>query len=55
MVRLSIGESGLDKESAVNLAQILTIDKTRLVNKLGCLSDERMDEVDKAIKLSLDL
>lgn len=55
MVRLSIGEGGLDKESAVNLAQILTIDKTRLVNKLGCLSDERMDEVDKAIKLSLDL
>ena len=55
MVHLSIGEGGLDKESAVNLAQILTIDKARLENKLGCLSVERMDEVDKAIKLSLGL
>jgi mRNA interferase MazF len=55
MVNLRIGEGGLDKESAVNLAQILTIDKERLENKLGCLSDERMDEVDKAIKLSLGL
>jgi mRNA interferase MazF len=55
MVRLSIGEGGLNKESAVNLAQILTIDKARLENKLGCLSEERMDEVNKALKVSLDL
>lgn len=55
MVRLSIGEGGLDQESAVNLAQILIIDGTRLENKLGCLSDEKMAEVDKAIRLSLGL
>lgn len=55
MVRLSAGEGGLEKESAVNLAQILTIDKVRLERKLGTLSSERVSEVDAAIKLSLGL
>mgnify|MGYP001021857807 CR=1 FL=1 len=55
MVRLHKGEVGLDQESAVNLAQILTLDKDRLDKKLGYLSDERMTEVDKAIRLSLGL
>lgn len=55
MVRLSVGEGGLEKESAVNLAQILTIDKARLERKLGSLSSEKMSEVDAAIKLSLGI
>lgn len=55
MVNLNAGEGGLPKSSSVNLAQILTIDKSRLTQKLGKLENERMREVNQAIKLSLDL
>jgi len=39
----------------VNLAQILTLDKSRLQRRVGTLSPERMNEVSSAIKVSLDL
>ena len=39
----------------VNMAQILTIDKERLMKKLGHLKAETISEVDEAIKNSLDL
>ncbi|MCL6477843.1 MAG: type II toxin-antitoxin system PemK/MazF family toxin [Peptococcaceae bacterium] len=55
LVRLNIGEGGLEKECAVNLAQILTIDKGRLIRKLGNLSGEKMQAVDRAIRISLGL
>lgn len=55
LVRLSAGEGGLEKESAVNASQILTVDKSRLVRKLGSLSAERMHQVDRAVRISLDL
>ena len=56
MVRLEAGEGGLDRESMVNLAQILTIDKDeRLTHKLGALSEQKMTHVDNAIKISLAL
>ena len=48
-------EGGLKLQSTVNLAQILAVDKTRLINKLGMLSQERMIEVDRAIRISLAL
>ena len=46
---------GLKETSIVNLAQILTIDKGRLIKKLGSLEKDRMDEVDGAIKVSLGI
>ncbi|MCS5697329.1 type II toxin-antitoxin system PemK/MazF family toxin [Desulfofundulus thermocisternus] len=55
LVRLKAGEGGLEKESAVNTAQVLTIDKSRLVKKLGGLPKEKMSEVDRALKISLGL
>lgn len=55
LVRVSAGEGGLEKDSAVNASQILTIDKTRLVRKMGRFSAERMRQVDRAIKISLAL
>jgi len=55
LVRLEAGEGGLERESAVNAAQILTVDKSRLVKKLGTLSSEKMDEVNQVLKISLDL
>lgn len=55
LVRVSAGESGLPKDSTVNLAVILTIDKARLIDKCGELGEEKMAEVDRAIKASLGL
>lgn len=54
LVPLSAEEGGLKKDSVVNAAQILTIDKSRLIKKLGNLS-EKMDKINKAIKISLSL
>ncbi len=49
-------DSGLKKDSVVNLAQIRTIDKKRLATpKLGTLSKENMKKVDDALKNSLGL
>lgn len=54
-VPLKTGEGGLKQKSMVNLAQILTIDKTRLQRKLGTLPPESAIRVNAAIRISLDL
>jgi mRNA interferase MazF len=46
-------ECGLPKDSMVELEQIRTIDKTRLSDFMGTVSEEVMEEIDKAIKISL--
>jgi len=48
-------ESGLPKGGSVNLAQMITIDKSRLRDKAGELTAETMNEVDEAVKSSLGL
>jgi mRNA interferase MazF len=49
-------ESGLKKNSIVNLSQIRTLDKSRLIgSKLATLPDEFMGKVDMALKNSLAL
>nr|WP_330216591.1 type II toxin-antitoxin system PemK/MazF family toxin [Thermacetogenium phaeum] len=55
LVRLSAGEGGLERDSMVNASQILTVDKSRLIKKLGSLSAERMQQVDRAVRISLGL
>ncbi len=55
LVRVTAKESGLRQYGAVNLAQILTIDKTCLGDKCGQLSSQKMLEVDEAIKVSLGI
>jgi mRNA interferase MazF len=47
--------TGLREKSMVNLAQILTIDKGRLIKKLGIVGADKLHEVDEAIKISLEL
>jgi mRNA interferase MazF len=54
-VRIKAGSGGLDKDSAVLLNQIKTIDKSRLENHFGVLSPAAMKKVDEAIKISLGL
>jgi mRNA interferase MazF len=49
-------ENGLKKASVVNLSQIRTIDKKRLMTpKLATLSNDSMKKVDDALKNSLAL
>ena len=55
LVRFTVAESGLERDSAVNLSQILTIDQMCLGDKCGELDPTKMAEVDEAIKTSLAL
>jgi mRNA interferase MazF len=52
-VRLNAGEAGLSKDSKILLDQIRTLDKSRLGNQIGTLTVERLEEVNRAIRLSL--
>ena len=55
LVNITAAESGLPRDSTVNLSAILTIDQTRLGEKCGSLSQAKMNEVDEAIRVSLGL
>lgn len=52
---LEKGEGGLPQRSMVNLAHILTIDKHRLLRKLGTLPVEKWEALNNALKVSLAL
>lgn len=53
-VPLRKGDGGLKQPCMVNLAQILTLDKSRLQQRIGTLPPELMDRVNAAIGISLD-
>lgn len=46
---------GLLHDSMVNMAQVLTVDKGRLIRKLGGLTPEQLAAVNRALHVSLDL
>ena len=48
-------DSKLSKDSTILLNQIRTVDKTRLIKKIGFLDKHLIRKVDLAIKVSLDL
>ena len=52
-VRVPAGEGGLDVDSVVTLNHIRSIDRQRLVRRLGALSKELLEAVDEAILVSL--
>ena len=54
-VRVTAWEGGLPQDSAVLLNQIRSIDKTRLVKRLGRLTPITMQSVDLAIRISMGL
>ena len=54
-VEISSEEYGLNKDSVVLLEQIRTLDKRRLREKIGHMSDEDMKSVSVALKTSLGL
>jgi len=54
-VEVSAEESGLPRDSVILLEQIRTLDKERLIEKMGELLSQRMKEVNWALHKSLDL
>lgn len=54
-VRVKANTGGLFEDSVVMAEQIRTIDKTRLICRLGHLGEDIMSEVDKAALISLGI
>src|SRR6266478_28203 len=54
-VLLQTGEGGTKVNSVVLLNQIRSVDKHRLVKRLGSISPETMRRVDRALQVSLGL
>ncbi len=50
-VLLDENEANLPKQSVVVVSQVLTIDKSELIDKIGTLSRRRVDEILEGIKL----
>ena len=54
-VEISSEEYGLNKDSVVLLEQIRTLDKRRLKEKIGHMTDNDMEKVYKALFISIGL
>jgi mRNA interferase MazF len=54
-VVVSMPEGGLSVDSVVLLNQIRSIDKRRLVRRLGAVRPDTMEQVDRALQISLGL
>jgi mRNA interferase MazF len=54
-IEISADEYGLPKDSVILLEQIRTIDKKRLKEKIGHLSDDLMIRVNEALSISFGL
>ena len=54
-VLIAAGAAGLVKRSAVLLNQIRTVDRARLIRRLGVLTAETLGRVDQALLVSLGL
>jgi mRNA interferase MazF len=54
-VRLTRRQSGLPRESVVNISQLWTLDKIRLTDRVGRLPAEVMENVDEGLKRVLSL
>ena len=52
---VTLDNAELEKNSLALLEQIRTIDKSRLIRKIGSVPKEKMKEIGEAIHVSLDL
>ena len=53
-VLLTKGEANLRKDSVVNISQIVTVDKTDLVERIGTLSPPRLKQIIEGIRLLIE-
>ena len=54
-VRCRKHEAGLSKPSVVNVSQVATIDKSRLLERIGMLTGGKLAEVEEGVRLVLGL
>jgi mRNA interferase MazF len=54
-VALPSGTAGLTRPSVVNVSQVLTIDRALLDQRIGRLGRERLVDVDRGLRLVLNL
>ncbi|MEW6215000.1 MAG: type II toxin-antitoxin system PemK/MazF family toxin [Nitrospirota bacterium] len=48
------GEGNLKKDSVVNISQIITVDKSDLIERIGSLSPSRIKEIIEGVKLLIE-
>ena len=53
--KLSKKSTGTDRDSVVNISQLMTLDKTFLTEHIGKLSSKQLNFLDDSIKLVLSL
>ncbi len=53
-VLLRKGEGNLPKDSVVNITQVVTVDESDLVEKIGSLSPKRITQIVEGVKLLLE-
>lgn len=51
---LEVGEANLPKRSVVNVSQVYTLDKEDLIEKIGTLSPDRVQEILDGLYLLLE-
>ena len=54
-LRLAARSSGLKKPSVLNVSQLITIDKTRLTEKVKKLDEQTLHKVEDGLRLVLNL
>ncbi len=54
-VRITPRQSGLKEDSVVNITQLVTANKTDLLEFVGILSDRKMEQVENGLRLVLSL
>ncbi|MEP7355441.1 MAG: type II toxin-antitoxin system PemK/MazF family toxin [Acidobacteriota bacterium] len=54
-VLLGKGEANLPKACAVNISQLMTVDKSELVEEIGTLSIQRLKEINQGLTLLLEV
>lgn len=54
-VLLTAKQSGLSKDSVVNVSQLFTIDESLLDEYVETVSDRKMEQIDKGLRLVLSL
>jgi mRNA interferase MazF len=54
-VLIKRGQSGLPKDSVINVSQLFTIDKSLFIEYVETLSDSKMEHVDEGLRLVLSL
>ena len=53
-VLMEVGEANLPKRSVVNVSQLYTLDKEELIEKIGTLSPDRVQEILSGLYLLLE-